>query len=77
MKLFEWFDKGHAQLALEVGMISAQEFNRFIHYKRYLDVRPDCKNQKEAICILALEFDTAESTIYKAIALFEREKRYF
>lgn len=77
MRLFDWFDKGHAALALEVGMISPSDFMRFIQYKRFLEVRPACKNQKEAIDILAVEFKTSESTIFKSIALFERGKRYF
>lgn len=75
MTRFEWFEQGHAQLALEVGIISPSDFTGFIQYKRFCDLRPDCETQSEAITILSEEFKTSESSIYRAVSLFRNGKQ--
>jgi len=70
MTLFEWYEEGHAQLALEVGVITDYDFAKFIQYKRFLDVRQTVKSQAEALVILAEEFNSSESAIWRAISLF-------
>ena len=70
MTRFEWFDKGYAQMALELGFVTPSAFMSFIHYKRYCDVRPEVKNQTEAIYVLTEEFNCSFSTIYRSIKAF-------
>lgn len=74
MTLYEWFENGHAQLALEVGIISPSDFVGFIQYKRFCDVRPTVKTQADALTILSEEFKTSESSIYRAVSLFRNGK---
>lgn len=72
MTLFEWYDQGHARLAMEVGKISPSEFQEFIIFKRFLDVFPTVKNQTEAIRVLSDEFKTSESSIFRTVSLFRK-----
>ncbi len=71
MSKFDWYDKGHAQLALEVGIISPSDFAGFIIYKRFLDIMPTSKNKTEAINNLTEEFKTSYSSVFRAIQSFE------
>lgn len=67
---FQWFEDGHAQQAMDVGMISPSEFQRFIAFKIYIDLKKEGKNMRDASEIIAEQMKTSPSWVLKAIYFF-------
>lgn len=72
MKLtkFEFFDKGYAQMAVELGLISPSAFMKFIHYKVYQETLLEGHNKSTAIQITAERNNSSFSTVWRSVEYF-------
>jgi len=72
MTRFEWFDKGHAQIALEVGELSPTKFHEFIQYKLFLSLTGQGIPKMQAIEQVAESTKTSVSNTYRAVSKFRK-----
>lgn len=70
MTRFDWFELGHGQEAMKLGIISPSVFYRYIQYKVYLDLRAQGMSQKEALEELEDRFKISYTTAFRAISFF-------
>jgi len=70
MTRFEWFEQGHAQEAMNLGIISPSVFYRFIQYKVFLELSERGYTQKEAIEEMCDKFKISYTTAWRAISFF-------
>jgi len=70
MTRFEWFESGQARIALELGVLSASLFAKYIHFKVYLGHRQAGNNKMEAIRLTADEVGTSVTSVWKAVYFF-------
>jgi len=66
----EWFDKGLANDALSLGIISTTIYAKWIQYKVYLEELPIQKSKHQAILQAAERTKCNEKTIRRAIEFF-------
>lgn len=70
MTRFEWFEEGHGQRAMDLGIISPSVFYRFIQYKVFLELRERGYSQKEALEEICDKFKISYTTAFRAISFF-------
>lgn len=70
MTRVEWFEKGFAHDALQLGIISTSVFQKFIKYKIYVELRSYGFGKMEAIREVSVRTKSSESACYKAISFF-------
>lgn len=70
MTRFDWFEEGHGQKAMDLGIISPSIFYRFIQYKVFLELRDRGYSQKEAIEEVCERFKISYTTAFRAISFF-------
>ena len=73
MTRFEWFDNGFAQVPLNLGILDADVFMKFIRYKVYLDFLDAGVDRKTAIELTAERNECDRSTIYRDLKWFSQE----
>lgn len=70
MTRFEWFESGHAQCPLNLGILGADMFMKYIRYKVYLDFLSSGIDKQTAIEFTAERNKCNRSTVYRDIEFF-------
>jgi len=70
---FQFFEDGYAQLAVELGLMSPSNFQKYIHFKVYIDLRKEGFKKRDAIEITADKTHSSYSTVWRSIAFFSLE----
>ena len=71
---FEWFEQGYGQQALQLGIISPSQFQKYIAFKYYLDYRHDGFGKMEAVAMVAAELKISEIWAFKAVSFFVKPR---
>lgn len=70
MTRYQWFEEGHGQRALNLGILSTSMFSKYIQYKVYLEHRAAGRGHIEAIEMAAEAMKCGPTTIWKAVYFF-------
>lgn len=70
MTRFDWFELGHGQEAMNLGIISPSVFYRYIQYKVFLELREAGMSQKQALEEIKDRFKISYTTAFRAISFF-------
>ena len=71
MDRFRYFDEGYARVGMELGVVSIDDFTKFIRYKVYLDFRKE-HDKSTSIELTAERCRCHYKTVYRALAYFRK-----
>lgn len=69
---YEFFERGFAQLAMDVGYLDPAHFMRFIRYKLFLDYKAQGHNKSTAVQFVADQTRCSFSTAWRAVDEFSQ-----
>jgi hypothetical protein len=69
---FEWFEKGNAHDAVEVGILNEKMFSKYIRYKVFLDIKSQGHSENEAMFLTAERMGCSSITVYRDKIFFSR-----
>jgi hypothetical protein len=73
MTRLEWFEKGFAQEALQLGILSSAVFAQFVYYKAFQLHKDNFDSKRQAIFYISETTKASYSTVYRAIQFFEQK----
>lgn len=69
---FEWFERGCAYDAVEIGILDDKMFTKYIRYKVFLDLKSQGNGVYEAMKLTAERMGCSPLTIYRDRIFFSR-----
>ena len=70
MDRFEYFDKGFARVGMDLGVVSIDDFTKFIRYKVYLDFISEGHSKTTAVILTVDRCQCCRATVYNSIKFF-------
>jgi len=71
MNRFEYFDKGFARVGMELGVVSINDFTKFVRYKVYLDFIAEGQTKTTAVILTCDRCRCSRATVYLSIGFFK------
>jgi len=68
---FRYFDEGYARIGMELGVVSVDDFTKFIRYKVYLDFLSEGQTKTTAVILTGERCRCCRATVYNSIKYFK------
>lgn len=74
MTRYEYFNEGFARVGMELGVVSVNDFTKFVRYQVYLDLRAQGLPSTDAVIQTGDRCRCCRATVYNSIKYFQESK---
>jgi hypothetical protein len=71
MTRLEFFEKGYAEIAMELGLLSPSDYMKYIHYKEVKSLIHQGFSKTQAVNEIAMRSECSETSVWRSVTFFE------